>query len=95
MGLLGFDPQQVGTVLQAGNTVKNDAIFTGARLELVEARSEALGFHQLTVLLDDHVAIIDVGGVFDHIAIQETVVLIAEIAWLIGDGNFLRQASTE
>ena len=95
MGFFGFDPQQVGAVLQAGDAVKNHAIFTSAGFELVEARSETLGFHQLAVLLDDHVAVVDVGGIFDHIPVEEAIVLIAEIAWFIGDGNFLRQTRTE
>ena len=38
VGLFGLDPQQVGTVLQAGDAVQHYAIFPRARLELVETR---------------------------------------------------------
>ncbi len=38
VGLFGLDPQQVGTVLQAGDAVQHHAIFPRARLELVETR---------------------------------------------------------
>src|SRR5690606_11217098 len=68
VGLLGFDPQQVGTVLQAGDTVQNDAVFAGAFLELEQAGSQTLRLEQLAVCLNNHVAVGDVGSGLDVVA---------------------------
>src|SRR5690606_38845925 len=93
--LLGFDPQQVGAVLQAGDAVQNHAVFASARLEAEQAGGQTLGLEQLALGLDDHVAVFDVGGGVDVLTVQEAVVLVAQVARLIGDGEVLGQAGAQ
>src|SRR5690606_24256918 len=60
VGLLGFDPQQVGTVLQAGDTVQNHTVFASAFFELEQTGRQTLGLEQLALSLDHNVAVCDV-----------------------------------
>src|SRR5690606_19777678 len=69
--LLGFDPQQVGTVLQAGDTVQNHTVFASAFFELEQARSQTLRLEQFALSLDYNVAVCDVVCRLDVFAIQE------------------------
>src|SRR5690606_28413571 len=93
--LLGFDPQQVGTVLQAGDTVEDNTVDTGAFAEAEQARGQALRLEQLAVCLDNHVAVLDVVSAVDVLTVQERVVLVAQVARLVGDRDLLGQASAE
>ena len=92
--LFGFDPQKVGAVLERRDAVKHDAVDTGAGAELVEVRGQALGGKQLAVAADEHLAIGDVGGV-NFVAIEEAVVLVAQIAGLRGVGDLFGEAGAE
>src|SRR3984885_1918538 len=92
--LLGLDPQQVGTVLQRSDAVEHAAIFSGAGTELIEVAGEPLRTHHLAVAVDDDIAIPGVGG-RHFLAIQEAVVLIAEVAGLVADGDLLRETGAE
>ena len=94
MRLLGLDPQQVGAVLQRGDAVEHAAVFAGAGTELIEVAGKPLRTHHLAVLVDDDVAIPGVGG-SHFFAVQEAVVLIAEVAGLVAHGDLLRQAGTQ
>ncbi len=95
VGLFGLDPQKIGTVLQAGDAVQHHPVFAGARLELIEAGGETLDLDQLAVLLDHHVAVVDIGGRGNLFTVEEAVVLIAQVAWLVGDRDLLGQAGTQ
>ena len=92
--LLGFDPQQVGAVLQAGDAVEHAAVFAGAGAELEQVARQALGTQQLAAAIDENVAVLG-GGRRYFFAVQEAVVLIAEIADLAGVGDLLGQASAQ
>src|SRR5690606_16706394 len=92
VGLLGFDPQQVGTVLQGSDAVQNHAINTSAFTELEQAGRQTLGLEQLAVGLDDDVTVLDVVSAGDVVTIDEAVVLIAQVARLVGHGDLLGQA---
>src|SRR5256714_14845617 len=94
MRLLGLDPQQVRTVLQRGDAVEHAAIFARAGTELVEVAGKPLRTHHLAVAVDDDIAVPGVGG-RHFLAIQEAVVLIAEVAGLVADSDLLRETGTE
>src|SRR5690606_15589731 len=93
--LLGFDPQQVSTVLQAGDTVEDNTVDTGAFAEAEQAGGQALRLEQLAVCLDNHVAVLDVVSAVDVLTVQERVVLVAQVARLVGDRDLLGQASAK
>ncbi len=95
MRLLGFDPQQVSTVLQAGDAVQNNAVNTGVLAELEQTGSKTLGLEQLAVGLDYNVAVVDVVSAGDVVAVEESVVLVSQVAWLVGNSDLLGQASTQ
>ena len=46
-------------------------------------------------MLDDDVTVVDVCRVLDDVPIQEAVVLVAQVARLVGDGDLLGQASAQ
>ena len=92
--LLGFDPQHVCAVLQAGDTVQNNTVFARASFELEQARGQALRLQQLAVGLDHNVAVLDLGSVVDVLTVQEAVVLVAQVTRLVGYSDLLGQAST-
>ncbi len=94
MRLLGLDPQQVGAVLQRGDAVEHAAVFAGAGAELIEIAGQPLRAHHLAVAVDDDVAASGILG-RHFFAIQEAVVLVAEIARLVADSNLLREAGAE
>ena len=71
MWLLSFDPQQVSTALQAGDTVQNHSIFTRARFELEQAALQTLRLHQLAVCFDYNVTVSDVVSAVDNVAVEE------------------------
>ena len=81
-------------MLQRGDAVENAAIDAGAGAELIQVTRQTLRTQQLAVAADDHVAIADLGRV-NFVAIEEAVVLVAEIAWLVADGDLLREACAE
>src|SRR5690606_13506575 len=54
-----------------------------------------LRLEQLAVCLNNHVAVGDVGSRLDVVAVQEAVVLVAQVAWLFGDRDLLGQASAQ
>src|SRR5690606_22553048 len=89
--LLGFDPQQVSTVLQGGDAVQNHAVFASTGAELEQAGGQALGLEQLAVGLDDHIAVLDVVSAGDVVTVEEAVVLVAEVARLVGNSDLLGQ----
>ncbi len=93
--LLGFDPQHVCAVLQAGDTVQNNTVFARASFELEQARGQALRLQQLAVGLDHNVAVLDLGSVVDVLTVQEAVVLVAQVTRLVGYSDLLGQASTQ
>ncbi len=95
MRLLGFDPQHVCAVLQAGDAVQNNTVFARARLEAEQARGQTLRLQQLAVGLDHNVAVLDLGSVVDVLAVQEAVVLVAQVTRLVGYRDLLGQASTQ
>ncbi len=86
--------KQVGAVLQRGDAVEHAAIFARAGAELVEVAGKPLRTHHLAVAVDDDIAIPGVGG-GHFLAIQEAVVLIADVAGLVADGDLLREAGAE
>src|SRR6201995_3644719 len=90
MRLLGLDPQQVRAVLQRGDAVEHTAILTGAGPELIEVAGQALRTHHLAVLVDDDVAVPCVRG-RHFLAIEEVVVLVADVTGLVADGNLLSE----
>ncbi|VXC48221.1 hypothetical protein SPHINGOAX6_20100 [Sphingomonas sp. AX6] len=61
---------------------------------MVEVRGQAFGAHQLTVALDHHIAA-QGGQVGDLFTIEKRVILIAQVARLLGIGDLLRQARTQ
>src|SRR5690554_169039 len=93
--LLSLDPQHVCTVLQASDAVQNNTIFTRTFFELEQARSQTLGLQQLAVRLDYNVAVLDLGSIFDVLAIDEAVVLVTQVTRLVGYSDLLGQASTQ
>src|SRR5690606_2814255 len=95
VGLLGFDPQQVGTVLQAGDTVQNHTVFASAFFELAQTGRQTLGLEQLALSLDHNVAVCDVVCRLDVLAVQEAVVQVAQIARLFGHSDLLGQTSAQ
>src|SRR5690606_27604753 len=70
VGLLGFDPQQVGAVLQRSDAVQNHAVFARAGTEAEQTGRQTLRLQQLAVGLHDDVAVGDVGCGFDVFAVQ-------------------------
>jgi hypothetical protein len=92
--LFGLDPQQVGAVLQARDTIEHAAVLAGAGAELVEVRRQPLGLQQLAVAADQNVAMADRAAI-DRIAIEEAVVEIADVAGFAGEGDLLGQAGAE
>src|SRR5690606_40575774 len=93
--LLGFDPQQVSAVLQGGDAVQNNAVFTSTFAELEQTGGQALGLEQLAVGLDDHVAVLDVVSAGDVVTVQEAVVLVTQVAGFVGYGDLLGQTGTQ
>src|SRR5690606_35606817 len=92
--LLGLDPQQVGTVLQRSDAVQDAACFASASAELEQVGRQTLGTQQLAFTIQNHVAVVQIGrGHF--FAIQEGVVLVAQVASGVGDSDLLGQASTQ
>ena len=90
--LFGFDPQQVRAVLKAGDAVQHAAVLAGSRTELEEVAGQALGLEQLAVAADQDVAVADFGH---FLAIEEAVVLVADVAGFAGEGDLLGQAGAE
>ncbi len=88
MGLFGLDPQQVGTVLQAGDAVQDAAVLAGAGAELEQVGGQAFGPQQLAVAVDDDVAVRQLIR-RDLLAVQEAVVLVAQVARRVRDGDLL------
>src|SRR5690606_26888745 len=95
VGLLGFDPQQVGTVLQGSDAVQNHAVHASAFTELEQAGGQTLGLEQLAVGLDDNVTVLDVVSAGDVVTIDEAVVLVAQVARLVGHGALLGQTGAQ
>ena len=91
--LFGLDPDQVGTVLQAGDAVENAAILAGSGAELIEVGGQALGSQQLAVTVDQHVA--GVARARHLFAIEEGVILVAQVARFAGEGDLLGQARAQ
>jgi len=94
MRLFRLDPQQVCTVLQRGDGVEDAAVFTGARLELVQVGRQTLRAHQLAIALDHDIAWRQI-VCRDFFTVEESVVLVAQIARLVGESDLLGQASTQ
>ena len=88
----GLDPQQVGAVAQAGDTVQYHAVDVGVAAELEQTGGQTGGLEQLAVGLDHDVAVVDLVGGIDVFAFQEAVVLVAQVARLGGHGDLLGQA---
>ena len=94
MRFFRFDPQQVGAVLQRGDAVEHATLFAGTGAELEQVARQAFRTQQLAFALDDDVAIAQrVGRHF--FAVEEGVVLVAQVAWRIGDGDLFRQAGAQ
>ena len=94
-GFFGLDPEQIGAVLQAGDTVHHHASLTAALLELEQTRGQPLDRNQTAVLLDHDIVGPDLVGVLDLPAVEEAVVLLAQIARLVGHGDLLGQAGAQ
>src|SRR5690606_8688845 len=92
--LPGFDPQQLGSVLQAGDAVQYAAVFAGAGAELEQVGRQALRTQQFAFTLDHDIAVAQF-GFGDFFAVQEAVVQVAQVARLVGDGDLLGQAGTQ
>src|SRR5690606_28590953 len=92
--LLGFDPQQVGAVLQAGDAVQYAAVFAGAGAELEQVGRQARRTQQFAFALDHDVAVTQF-GFGDFFAVQEAVVQVAQVARFVGHGDLLGQAGTQ
>ena len=94
MRFFGFDPQQVGAVLQRGDAVEHAARFAGVRTELEQVARQALRTQQLAVALEYDVAIAH-RIERDFFDVEEGVVLVAQVARLAGHGDLLGQAGAE
>src|SRR3990167_3305993 len=92
--LLGFDPQHVSAVLQRSDAVQYAACFTGASAELEQVGRQTLRTQQLAATVQNYVAVVQVGS-RNFFAIQEGVVLVAQVARLVGNSDLLGQASTQ
>ena len=92
--LFGFDPQQVGTVLQAVDAVEHAAILARTGAELEQVRRQPLRPQQLAIAADDNVAVANLADV-DFLAIEEAVVLVANVARLTAEGDLLGQAGAK
>ena len=94
MRFFRFDPQQVGAVLQGGNAVEHATLFAGTGAELEQVARQAFWTQQLAFALDDDVAIAQCVG-RHFFAVEEGVVLVAQVARFIGDGDLLGQAGAQ
>src|SRR3546814_10736368 len=91
--LFGLDPQEVGAVLQGCDAIHDAAILAGSGTELIEVRGQALRTHQLAVPVDQHVP--GVARTLDLFAVEEAVILVAQVAGFLRHGDLLGTAGTE
>ena len=94
VGLLGFDPQQVGAGLERCDAVHHAAIHAGAGAELEQVAGQALRAQQFSPTVQQHVAVAHVGG-GDFFAIEVAIVLVAQIAGGVAHGDLLGQARAQ
>ena len=95
MRLLGFDPQEISTVLQRGDAVEYHPILSRALAELEQTGCQTRRLQQLAVGLNHHVTIGNVISAVDVIAIEEPVVEITQITRLLRYRNLLGKACAE
>ena len=94
MRFFRFNPQQVGAVLQRGDAIEHATLFAGTGAELEQVAWQAFWTQQLAFALEDDVAIAQrIGRHF--FAVEEGVVLVAQVAWFIRDGDLLGQAGAQ
>src|SRR3546814_15938243 len=65
----------------------------GSGTELIEVRGQALRTHQLAVPVDQHVP--GVARTLDLFAVEEAVILVAQVAGFLRHGDLLGKAGTE
>ena len=87
VGPLGFNPQQVGAVLQAGGAVEHHPVGPGALAEGVQAVVQPLRAAQLAVLVDGDVAVAQLLQVMHFGGLQKAAIAVAQIAWRLGHRN--------
>ncbi len=92
--LLGLDPQQVGAVLQRGDAVEHAAVLAGAGAELEEVDGRRFGRISLPLRLMMTSPFWRCRRV-DFLAVEEAVVLVAQVARLVADGDLLGQARAQ
>ena len=80
MRFFGFNPQQVRTVLQRGDAVQHHAVYACAFFELEKVARQAGRFDGFTVGVHNHVSGFDLAQVGNFFAVQEAVVLVAQIS---------------
>src|SRR3546814_14062015 len=91
--LFGLDPDQVGAVLKAGDAVKNAAILAGSGTKLIEVRGQTLRPQQLAIPVDEHIT--GIACARHLFAIEEGVILVAEVARFAGEGDLLGEPRAE
>ena len=94
MRLFRLDPQQVRTILKRCDAIEHAPVLAGSGAELEQVRSQPLRPHQLSVAGDDDIAIADLAGV-NLFAVEEAVILVANVSRSVADGNLLRETGAE
>src|SRR3546814_961353 len=75
------------------DAIHDAAILAGSGTELIEVRGQALRTHQLAVPVDQHVP--GVARTLDLFAVEEAVILVAQVAGFLRHGDLLGKAGTE
>ena len=79
MRLFRLDPDEVRTILKRGDAIQYAAIFASAGAELEKIGGQALGTQQLSVAVQNDIAILGRCGV-NFLAIEEAIVQVAQVA---------------
>ena len=91
----GFDPQQIGAVLQTVDAVEHAALFAGAVAELVQTVWQPHRANELAVLFEQNFAVFDVVHVCHFVDFEEGQVLAGGVARLLRNRKLLGEAGTE
>ena len=79
MRLFRFDPDEVRAILKRGDAIQYAAIFASAGAELEQIGRQALWTQQLSVAVQNDIAILGRGGV-NFFTIKEAIVQVAQVA---------------
>ena len=95
MRTLGFNPQQVGAVLQRRNAIEHAAVFARAvfkRIKTIGQTHRLIGF---AALRDHLVTLLNARQVGYFLQLQEGIILVGQVTRFLRHRNFLRQTGTE